>query len=199
MKNTTALGLICLCFVGCVSSGTSPLRMNEPYTLAVDYSRNIEDSVRAGSYGWSSKDITSANFQSTESGLRQITVQLFEFPRYTPIERTIELQRQKQRRPATIKELLALAERYPEIQLHRTVFALGSTCSIVVEDKPGFAGSANQMQPGVHATSPSRMVAQTYWPYLSSEGSLRILTLGKVSLMMQDPFQELWGCFVLIE
>lgn len=94
--------------------------------LVVNYSRSIEDSVKAGCYNRTATDITDVNFPSTETGEREVETAMFQFG-CTMSSKAIEAEMDKVGyRPATMKELLAYGEKNPNEQRKSSIIGLGS-------------------------------------------------------------------------
>jgi hypothetical protein len=105
--------------------------VNGPYPLQVDYSRSVEDSLKAGRYDWVSRRITSVNFPSSETGRGTISVVLIPFSLQASLEYVLGRQAEAGLRPASLKELLAFGEAYPEVQKRLPVMALGSWADLM--------------------------------------------------------------------
>lgn len=97
------------------------------YRVTVDYTRNLEEMIRAGYYAWSSRGITEERFPvEVKEGTEDITVVLFHFSHGESTEEIVELLKQDEYSPATLPELLALGEARPEIQQDFPIVALGT-------------------------------------------------------------------------
>jgi hypothetical protein len=116
---------------GCMSQEERAALLRGPYPLQVDYGKSIEDSVRAGRYDWVNRDVTSANFPSDEAGHGMISVVLVPFSPQASLEYVLHLQAEAGQRPATLKELLAFGETYPEVQKKLPIIALGSSADLM--------------------------------------------------------------------
>ena len=96
------------------------------YPMLIDYDRLVEDGIKAGKYDWKNDDIMSKNFPSQETGTREATVELFRYGKDMSTDEVLaELDKQGYR-PATLKELLAIGEKHPDLQKEFPIFALGS-------------------------------------------------------------------------
>ena len=96
------------------------------YPMLIDYDRLVEDGIKAGKYDWKNDDIMSKNFPSQETGTREATVELFRYGKDMSTDEVLaELDKQGYR-PATLKELLAIGEKHPDLQKEFLIFALGS-------------------------------------------------------------------------
>jgi len=99
---------------------------NNIYALLVDYGRSVEDGVRAGRYDWVNPNITSHNFPTKRRGKAEVVLELICFDReISSYEVLFELDKRGYR-PADLQELLALGEKYPELQVEFPIIALGA-------------------------------------------------------------------------
>ncbi len=102
------------------------LKPQNTYSITVNYDRFIEDAVRAGNYHWKNSNINSKNFSTKKSGIAEVDVELVHFNRNLSAEEApIKLNKQGQR-PAEIHELLALGEKYTDLQKEFPIIAFGS-------------------------------------------------------------------------
>jgi hypothetical protein len=176
---------------GCVSQGVLTATANEQYSLEVNYDRTIEDSLKAGKYGWSYYEIVTRNFPSNESGTKTIMVDLVELRANMVMENVIKEQASKGLRPATLKELLAFGEIYPDIQTKLTLLGLGSYCDLIVVRMGVF--NWNTME-----TETTRSLERLY-PYLSREMLGRTANLMETGSMSEHHSPGLYGVFVEME
>ena len=96
------------------------------HTIPINYNRSVEDGIKAGNYDWKNNDITSKHFPSQETGSREVVIELFHFGKDMSTDEVLaELDKQGYR-PATLKELLPLGEKYPNLQREFPIIALGS-------------------------------------------------------------------------
>jgi hypothetical protein len=164
--------------------------LNGPYPLQVDYSRSVESSLRAGRYAWVSDRITSANFPSGETGRETVTAVLVPFSPQASLEYVFHREAETGLRPATLKELLAFGEAYPEVQKSKPVIALGSSANLT-ETVFYPAYRKNKMMP--MSTQYTRLVERVY-PFLGGG-----LFGRKVNLeWLGDPqaSSEYYACFI---
>ncbi len=96
------------------------------YTLTINYTRSVEDGIRAGKYEWSSSDITSSHFPSEETGTKEVSIELIHFGRDMETNEVLSELDKMGLRPATLKELLTLGEKHPDLQREFPIIALGS-------------------------------------------------------------------------
>ena len=104
-------------------------------TFEIDFRRSIEQMVKAGNYGEASPTINGKNFFIHGKGVRTIQVVLFHFTAAIKAQRVIaEMKRDDQypSEPAGIEGLLAVGERFPDLQRDFRIFALG--CSDISFD-----------------------------------------------------------------
>jgi len=100
------------------------------YDLFVDYTRSVEEMVKAGAYYTWNKDINSNSYpiSSDKIGTKEhLSASLFCFHRYIKAEQAIEMMVENKSRTATAHELLAFGEKYPSLQMRAPIIALGST------------------------------------------------------------------------
>jgi hypothetical protein len=196
MKYIFLINVFCITLMGCATASRNSLESTQPYSITLDYGRTIEDLLLSGSFNWTHPEITAKRFPSTETGVRSITIILTELPKYLTMEKTIEYQKQRQFRPATIKELLAFAQAYPKAQLDHAIVCLGSSCTFYAKERSTSADRTFGLQTTQNLPRSDQTRLQTFWPYLDRQGSLRIVDLGQISFMRQDQLQTYWGCFV---
>lgn len=98
------------------------------HTVLVDYDRRVEDGVKDGKYVWANPNITSNHFPSQETGAREVLIKLIHFRRSMDEGDVLRELDEQGLRPATLKELLSLGEKYPGVQHKFPIVALGSVC-----------------------------------------------------------------------
>ncbi len=96
------------------------------YVVTVNYDRSVEDGIKAGKYDWANNDITLSHFPSEETGTKEVSVELIHFGQDKTTDEVLSELDKKELRPATLKELLALGEKYPGLQREFPIIALGS-------------------------------------------------------------------------
>lgn len=103
-------------------------KTREVFRLTIDYTRNLKDVIVAGYYDYVNKSITEASFPLgvEEQSKKELIMKLFCFNRYVKSEEAIREMDGKGYRPATLRELLAFGEKYPELQRQFPIVALGS-------------------------------------------------------------------------
>lgn len=95
-------------------------------SMVIDYDRSVKDGIKAGSYDWKNDDITSEHFPSQEAGTKEATVDLFHYGKDMSTDEVLADLDKQGYRPATLKELLALGEKHPDLQREFPIIALGS-------------------------------------------------------------------------
>jgi hypothetical protein len=97
------------------------------YPLVVDYDRTLAEMVAAGHYGYVFDEINAENFPIVGSGTVECEAILVNLGRPARSPKQAEWEMAKcGLRPATVEELLAFGEAYPDIQREFFVIALGS-------------------------------------------------------------------------
>lgn len=102
------------------------------FSAIVDYSRSLEDMITAGQYTWVNDDITEKHFPIPKPpvGLptkAEIKLELIHFNKVMTSDKVLAELKKQGLRPATLPELLAFGEKYPEKQREFTIVAL---CSV---------------------------------------------------------------------
>ena len=98
------------------------------FTLSVNYSRTVEDGIKAGKYDWSNSDITSGHFPTkhcpgSEEGVK---IELVHFGKNMNTEDVLSELSKKGLRPAELHDLLVLGEKHSDLQREFPIIALGS-------------------------------------------------------------------------
>ena len=101
------------------------------FPVIVDYSRTLSEMISAGKYGWVNSDITDQHFPLPKipTGLPtklELNLELVHFNRFISSNDAIAELKKRGMRPATLPELLAFGEQYPEEQRKYSIVALGS-------------------------------------------------------------------------
>lgn len=94
--------------------------------VLVDYGRSVEDAVMAGKYNWTNENITSKNFPTEQSGKTETIIKLVHFNKVMSTDAVLRAFDEQNLRPATLPELLAIGEQYPELQREFPIVELGS-------------------------------------------------------------------------
>jgi len=183
-------GLACL-LCGCVSQEVRNSLLSQRYALSVNYERTVEDSIRAGSNSWEYYRVTSANFPSGESGSATLSVVLVKVDSAAVVDEVIVNQAHAGRRPATLKELLAFGETYPEIQRKLPVIALGSSSDLLTTT----FRRLYQMNLMSITTDIDRRVIR-YYPYLGGELLGRTVNLSPIGTSDFETYRTFYACFV---
>lgn len=132
MRLSAGLGALVFLVSGCMSQEQRAALLNGPYPLQVDYSKSIEDSLRDGGYSWVSDRVTSASFPSGENGQGKVSAILVPFSPQASLDYIFHREAAAGLRPATLRELLAFGETYPEVQRKLPIMALGSSADLTV-------------------------------------------------------------------
>ena len=96
------------------------------FRVTVDYSRSLAEMIGAGKYDWVNFDITAEHFPITGTGKAEVNLVLVHFNRAMSTNEVLDDFKKRGLRPAKIEELLALGERYPDLQREFPIVALGS-------------------------------------------------------------------------
>lgn len=120
---TDNLGMICATpyLAICEKFGGMVIR-----PVSVDYSRPLAEMIKAGHYDYANESITADNFPMTGEGQVELDLTLIHFNRGITSKEAITEMRKMGMRPATLPELLALGEKYPEEQRQYPIIAFGS-------------------------------------------------------------------------
>ncbi len=102
----------------------------EKINLVANYDRSVEDGIKAGKYNWSNSNITSSHFPSEEAGTKEVSIELIYFGRNMETNEVLSELDKMGMRPATLKELLALGEKHPDLQREFPIIALGSVWQV---------------------------------------------------------------------
>lgn len=113
-----------------IANQTSTISDLPTYTIAVDYSRSLEEMIAAGQYDSVNGNITPDHFPIRGQGKQEVDVTLFHFNRDMESALVIAEMDKAGYRPALIGELLALGESHPDLQREFPIIALGSRWQI---------------------------------------------------------------------
>lgn len=100
--------------------------ISDTYQLTVDYDRSLADMVKAGHYDYANDYITADNFPIEGSGTVESESVLVHLDRSASTKEVEQEIAKRGLRSATIKELLAFGEKYPDVQREFPVVELGS-------------------------------------------------------------------------
>ena len=94
----------------------------------VNYDRSVALGIQAGNYNWINDYITDKNFppEKGESGTKEISFELVHLNKVVSSEQALQELESRNLRPATLRELLAFGEKYPDEQRKYSIVALGS-------------------------------------------------------------------------
>lgn len=99
------------------------------FRVMVSYDRSVEDAIKAGRYDWVNSNITWKNFSTNRSGLFvDVDIELFHFGKNMTTGEVLAELDKKDMRPVELHELLALGEKFPDLQREFPVIAFGSVC-----------------------------------------------------------------------
>jgi hypothetical protein len=114
-----------------IANQTNTISDLPTYTIAVDYSRSLEEMIAAGQYDSVNGNITPDHFPIRGQGKQEVAVTLFNFNRDMESSDVVIAEMDKAGyRPAGIEELLALGESHPTLQREFPIIALGSCWQI---------------------------------------------------------------------
>lgn len=102
------------------------LKPKNIFSVSVNYDRSVEDGIKAGEYVWVNDDITQEHFPTKRSGTAEIDVELVYFGDDVGVDEAFAGLDRKGLRPAELHELLALGEKFPDLQSKFPIIALGS-------------------------------------------------------------------------
>src|SRR3989344_3038572 len=96
------------------------------FRLEVDYYRSLKDGIDDGKYNWVHPDINVEHFPVKRLGKEKIDVMLIYFGDIVETDKIFREFEKMNLRPAEIRELIVLAEKYPDLQREFTIIAFGS-------------------------------------------------------------------------
>lgn len=94
--------------------------------ITVDYTRTLKQMIVAGCYDWTNEDITAGHFPISGTGKVTVGLELVHLDRIVSTSEVLCALEERGLRPATLVELLAFGEKYPEEQRKYPIVALGS-------------------------------------------------------------------------
>jgi hypothetical protein len=94
--------------------------------IIVDYTRSLAEMIKAGAYDFVNPDITSERFPIKGIGKVKLNPELIHYGKFMSSDDIIKDMNQRGFRPATLPELLAYGEKYPDKQREFPIIALGS-------------------------------------------------------------------------
>lgn len=104
------------------------------YDIVVDYNQSLADMIKAGKYDLVDSYINAKRFPLKGKGKHELNATLFHFNRYIKSDDAIAEMDRQGYRPGRIEELLALGEKYPDLQKEFSIVALGSVWRIRPND-----------------------------------------------------------------
>jgi hypothetical protein len=109
-----------------IIEGIEDKKPDNVFPITVDYNHSLADMIKAGNYDWVNSDINSKHFPVKGKGKHELEAVLFHFDRYIESEEAIAEMDKQGYRPGKVEELLALGEKYPDLQKEFPIVALGS-------------------------------------------------------------------------
>jgi hypothetical protein len=94
--------------------------------IVVDYSRSLAKMIEAGNYDWVHSNITDKHFPVKGSGLVGLATEIIYYGKHVSSSDIIKDLDSRGLRPATLAELAAFGEIYPDKQREFSIAALGS-------------------------------------------------------------------------
>lgn len=95
--------------------------------VSVNYDLSVEELLQKCNFHSFREDINSSNFQSIESGSKTLEFWIIEYRLPKTLESILQNLEARGLRPATLKELLSLAIKEPNLQVRRDIKGLGSS------------------------------------------------------------------------
>jgi hypothetical protein len=163
-----SVGIAALFAFGCLSQQERTALLSASYPLQVDYSRSLEDSLLAGHYNWVSYQITPSNFPGNKTGGGMLSAFLVPLAPLASLDTFLHREAAEGLRLATLEELLAFGETYPDVQKKLPILALGSSVDLEVPTYEYVSGNGTMFAVVV------RRVKRLY-PFLSRGLSGRIV------------------------
>lgn len=99
---------------------------NQVFSVTVDHDLPLSEMIDAGKYDFANNDINDYNFPKEDEGKADLDLVLLHFNREIVSEEAIAEMKKMGMRPATLLELLAFGEKYPEEQRRYRIIALGN-------------------------------------------------------------------------
>jgi hypothetical protein len=116
----------------CVSANSARPTPYAKYPITVDYGQSVEDLIKSGSYRWTYSELSSRNFPPQAAGTKQLSATLVRIRGESTIDQVVAAEAKDGFRPATIQELLAFGDTYPEMIKNITIAGLGSQKEYIV-------------------------------------------------------------------
>jgi hypothetical protein len=109
---------------------TKKIEVGKEFNLRFKY-RSLEEMIKAGKFDWKDDDINSINFPNPKekellNQVIKLKAKVFDFKKDISSEDVLKELDKEGYRPATVTELLALAEIDPDLQRQFVIFSLGS-------------------------------------------------------------------------
>jgi hypothetical protein len=184
------VAVIFLFLCGCLSDSQAAPTPYERFPVTVNYDRSIEDYAAAGGYYRVYSEISTKSFPSEAAGSRDLQVSLVRLRDTTPISRILAAQSNAGLRPATIRELLAFAETYPDLRKRFTISAFGSWREYSVSTYERFGMGPDDVEVNI--------TRQKFFPSIDSDPlGLALVLIQEDMIPAFDP-GAFYGCFVAV-
>ena len=101
-------------------------KAKDVFRVLVDYCRSLEDMIAIGKYDHVNSDINAKHFPIAKHGREDVAIEPVHFNRGISSDNALRELDKMGFRPATLPELLAFGEKYPDVQRRFPIVALGS-------------------------------------------------------------------------
>lgn len=105
-------------------------KTGEVFQVIINYSKTFANMIKTGKYDWVNNDITQEHFPITGEGTIELKAELIHFGKTMSTDNVLKELDRRGLRPATLPELLAFGEKYPEKQREFPVVSLGSVWTV---------------------------------------------------------------------
>jgi len=100
--------------------------MGKTYPINVDYSKSLAEMIKAGKYDYYEHEINGKHFPRKFKGKSRLKAKLVQYDHCMSSKRIVADLAKRGLRAATVHELVAFGERYPNEQRKGSIVALGS-------------------------------------------------------------------------
>lgn len=100
--------------------------VRDGFRVVVDYAKSLSAMIAAGNYDWVNSDISEKNFPVKGQGKVELNTELIHYDKSMGSDDIVRDMESRNLRPATLPELLAFGETYPDKQREFPVVALAS-------------------------------------------------------------------------
>ena len=118
-----------------VASPTKASDLGTTLPLIMDCTRSLKEMIKAGRYNWTNSDIKDKNFPITEKGVFNTEAVLVHYNKVMKTEDILRDMESKGLVQGKIEHLLAVGEKYPNLQRDFPIVALGSSWQDPVGDR----------------------------------------------------------------